>query len=110
RAMSSHLPKWLSSLERRRTLFKDQLAAPESFRLVHNEGTPLRVDKLGDVAVLGWWSEAAPTESEWNELKNFLQIAGFEQWIFCHHSKTEKEKIFSENSKDTWTGLENGIL
>lgn len=108
--MSSRLQKWLSSYERRKTLFKNQLDSQESLRLVHNEGTPLRVDKLGDVAVLGWWDETPPTDSEWSDLKSFLQTMGFTEWVFCHHSKSDKEKKFSDSSRETWTGLENGIV
>jgi 23S rRNA (cytosine1962-C5)-methyltransferase len=103
--------RWMRSYERRAALYPEKLTSDESLRLIHKEGTPLRIDKLGSVAAIGWWDETPPTQSEWALIEKFLQIAKIENWVFRQYSKNEKssEKSHSENCPEVWQGLENGI-
>lgn len=111
--VSSPLSKqWQASYQRRQKLYPEKLNSSESVRLVHKEGTPLRIDKLGAIAAMGWWSDKSPTHEEWNEILSFLESIGIKDWVFRHYGRNETadEKKSSVSCPEVWQGLENGIL
>jgi 23S rRNA (cytosine1962-C5)-methyltransferase len=109
---SPRLARWIQSYERRETAYPDKLLNDECLRLVHKEGTPLRLDKMGKVAVIGWWDTNAPSESDWQDIKTFLTIINLEHWVFRHYSgRAEKDadKSYSASAPEIWQGTENQI-
>jgi 23S rRNA (cytosine1962-C5)-methyltransferase len=109
---SQNLSHWIQSYERREAVYPEQLLNDECLRLIHKEGTPLRMDKLGKVAVMGWWDAHGPTENDWRDIDTFLSITHLEHWVFRHYSgKPEKDsdKSFSIGAPETWQGTENHI-
>ncbi len=108
---NSLLCRWLMSYDRRVRLYPQLLEMNQCLRLVHNEGTPLRVDLLGAVAHAGWWSDQAPTESELQTLTTFFKIIGIKQWSLQNYGKERKNqnKFIVDYAPEVWLGSENKI-
>lgn len=79
---------WLAALDRRARLVRSladlktgfQLRTESTLRLIHSEGDPLRVEKLGPVHWLQWFEDQTPTEKEWTAIHRLLALQGWEKW------------------------------
>jgi 23S rRNA (cytosine1962-C5)-methyltransferase len=100
---------WLQSVDRRRRLYPELFA--KSLRLIHDEGTPLRIDGFDKHAVAGWWAETPPTEKEMSTLHKLFEILKIPEWVLLHYSGQRKEDslIFDNITNDSWLGNENTL-
>lgn len=105
------LCQWLMSLDRRKRLYPELLTHNQCVRLIHNEGTPLRVDLLGDVAHAGWWRDTEPSSQELQALEDFFSLIGISQWSLQNYGKNRDslDKFFVDRAPETWTASENQI-
>ncbi|MCJ8277875.1 MAG: class I SAM-dependent methyltransferase [Bdellovibrionales bacterium] len=107
------LSSWIVHFERRQLLFLESLKSDQCLRLLHSETGDLRMDKAGDVYVLGWWKDEAPSNKEIEKIKSFLKRQGIEKWIFqWRPRKTDPNLdilLKSENFPEPWEFAENGV-
>jgi 23S rRNA (cytosine1962-C5)-methyltransferase len=79
---------WLTALDRRERLERSLIAlgcdltesALKTERLVHTEGGPLRVERLGSVYSLSWYRDQLPSEAEWHSLKQIFITKKWQHW------------------------------
>ena len=76
------IKKWLASVERRRSLFPQWDQSRESLRLLHSETGDLRLDKVGEHIVGGWWKETPPTDYEKESVRELMKLLGFSSWYY----------------------------
>lgn len=105
------MPSWILSIERRKKLYPEKFNGEQCLRVIHDEGTPLRADLLGEVLQLGWWSDSTdgiPTE---DEIQRLLECAGARHYALTFHSKniSEKKKFPSSLQAESWIAHENNI-
>ena len=105
------LCQWLMSYDRRLRLYPHLLETQQTLRLVHDEGTPLRVDLMGEVAHAGWWSDAPPSEQALQSVQRFFEILKINQWSLQNYGKSRslENKFFIDKAPTTWSALENSI-
>ena len=105
------LCQWLMSYDRRLRLYPNLLEAKQSLRVVHDEGTPLRVDLLGEVAHAGWWSESPPSKQALHSVQQFFEILKINQWSLQNYGKSRslENKFFIDKAPTTWTASENTL-
>jgi 23S rRNA (cytosine1962-C5)-methyltransferase len=105
------LCQWLMSYDRRLRLYPQLLETNQSLRLVHDEGTPLRVDLLGQVAHAGWWSDAPPSEPALQSVHRFFDLLKIKQWSLQNYGKSRslENKFFIDKAPTRWTASENSI-
>lgn len=104
------LAQWLMSVDRRQRLYPELFKNQQCLRLIHNEGTPLRIDFLGEVAAAGWWSQTPPSQQDLNDLKQLMEILRIKTWSLQNHSKNAAEKFFVDQAPETWTASENELV
>ena len=88
------LCRWLAAIDRRERLLRTTglLKAESStevggddqtmtFRLIHNEGEPLRVEKLGEVVILNWYAEQLPSGNDAASLERLIAEMGWKRWL-----------------------------
>ena len=113
--MSEELsPQWLSAIAKRREKIPEQFAAEQSLRLIHREAPPLRIDKLGPVAVLGWWSNTQPSQVEQQNLKSFMKFLEIDQWYlqWRPNKSVGQPQIILQSTKEvpeTWEFFEKDL-
>lgn len=81
------LARWLAAVDRRERLLRSWRATGETIesstltlRWIHKEGDPLRVEQLGDVVSLSWFSDTAPTTEEMQSIERLTNELGWNQW------------------------------
>jgi 23S rRNA (cytosine1962-C5)-methyltransferase len=75
------LCKWLAALDRRDRVHRTlKISKPSTYRWIHTEGDPLRVEALGEVVCLNWFRETEPTDSEWQSIKDLCARRGWDTW------------------------------
>lgn len=106
------LCSWIHSYERRHTLYPLLSKPPHCLRLIHDEGTALRLDQLGEVLYFGWWSEQQPTAEQWSQLKEFILLLPNKYWLLRQYPKDAKKRVVldaSEHLPESWAAEENHI-
>ncbi len=105
------LCQWLMSFDRRLRLYPELLLTKQCLRLVHDEGTPLRVDLLGDVAHAGWWSEIPPSDQTLKSLHRFFDLVKIEKWSLQNYAKSRslENKFFVDQAPTSWTAKECSV-
>jgi 23S rRNA G2069 N7-methylase RlmK/C1962 C5-methylase RlmI len=109
------LAQWIDAIERREILFPEAFTGPESLRLIHKESPDLRVDKVGEKLVLGWWRSEPPTKDEESKIRALMTLFQFPEWISqwrpgAQSRHSTKVLLRSETSgPDTWEFQENGV-
>ncbi len=105
------LAQWLMSVDRRQRLYPELFKNQQCLRLIHNEGTPLRIDLLGDVAAAGWWSQTPPNQEDLADLTQLMDVLQISKWYLQNHSpqKNSAEKFFVDQAPSTWTATENDL-
>ena len=106
------LASWIVSYERREVLFPELISGDQCLRLLHDETGDLRMDKAGEVYILGWWKDEPPSESEIEKIKKFLKIVGIEKWMFQWRPRKNDEAnlevlLKSESLPEEWFFKEN---
>jgi 23S rRNA (cytosine1962-C5)-methyltransferase len=106
------LCQWLISFDRRQRLYPQLLKDNQCLRLIHDEGSPLRVDLLGSTAHAGWWSDLPPTSQQIDTLNIFFETIGVSSWSLQNYGKTREleNKFFVDRAPEKWIASENGIL
>lgn len=101
------LVHWLMSVDRRERLYKNLRTS--SYRWIHDEGTPLRLDVLSGIGCAGWWREQPPSPQEVDLLKKFFTIMQIDHWRLMHHSgkRNQDQCLFDSIRQDAWDGKEN---
>jgi 23S rRNA (cytosine1962-C5)-methyltransferase len=99
------------SYDRRQRLYPELLSNNQCLRLIHNEGTPLRVDLLGSVAHAGWWHETPPTKAEQDALEIFFEMMTIRSWSLQNYGKQRQleNKFFIDKAPESWLAEENGL-
>lgn len=93
----TRLALWLASIDRRERLLRSWANADNqvlvnpfpqntpksnrSLRWIHSEGDPLRIEQLGSIYSLSWFSDNPPTREERCSIDMLLQELGWENWI-----------------------------
>ncbi len=110
------LCKWLAAIDRRdRVLRSLKSTAPSTYRWIHSEGDPLRVESLGEVISFNWFRESAPSEAEWTALKKLAAMRKWKTWYLQIRGDRGKapadEKVFlSEPAPpERWLASENDL-
>jgi len=104
------LCQWLMSYDRRQRLYPELIEGDQCVRLVHNEGTPLRADKLGDVVHAGWWHERAPTAEQLDDIRLFFSLVQIPKWFLQHYKKQKSGTSgpIHSSAPSVWRAHENG--
>lgn len=118
------LCRWLVSFERRQCLFPEALQGTESLRLIHSESEDLRMEKVGERYLLGWWKSQAPTAVEKNKIEKLMDLLEISQWLFQWRPGAQNQNstevllqspnfdsrpwVFTENSVKYWAHLDRG--
>jgi 23S rRNA (cytosine1962-C5)-methyltransferase len=105
------LCQWLMSADRRRRLYPELLDGQNCLRLVHDEGTPLRVDLLGPVAHAGWWSNVPPSDQALTSLQQFFERQNIKHWTLQNYGKSRslENKFYVDNAPAIWIAQENSL-
>ena len=80
--------QWLQAVDRRRNHFPQYKKESESLRLLHSETGDLRIDKVGQHLVGGWWRDQPPTKQEKEWVREFISFLGHESW--CYYWRPSK--------------------
>jgi len=106
------LCQWLMSADRRQRLYPELVKSDQCLRLIHDEGTPLRVDKLGSIAHAGWWSDTSPSEREKELIKQLFELLKIESWYLQNYGKRKdpKSDMILSSAPEKWNARENGII
>lgn len=87
--------RWLAAVDRRERWLRSLSSASgamggatraavidssETIRWIHTEGDPLRVDQLGDVHALSWFSDRAPGEGDLRAIEILAEEYGWKKW------------------------------
>jgi 23S rRNA (cytosine1962-C5)-methyltransferase len=104
------LCQWLMSWDRRRRLYPELFEGEQCLRLIHNEGTPLRADKLGATVHAGWWDDRGPSGEDLADVSRFFELIGIKQWSLQHYKKqkTQASNVLISSAPDSWQADENG--
>ncbi|MCC6137611.1 MAG: RNA pseudouridine synthase, partial [Bdellovibrionaceae bacterium] len=78
------LVQWLMSVDRRQRLYPDIHSS--AYRWIHEEGTPLRLDVLGNKGCAGWWRDTPPNSNELDYLKELFSLLDIKEWRLMHYS------------------------
>lgn len=110
-SVNSYLQSWTQSIDRRKKLYPEKFNGEQCLRVIHDDGTPLRADLLGEVLQLGWWSDSVqgiPTEEQ---IKRLMDLTGARHYALTFHSKNihEKKKFPGSLAQDSWVAKENNI-
>ncbi len=102
------LLQWLMSVDRRERLYGSDLT---TLRLIHDEGTPLRLDLLGGYGCAGWWSENTPTAVELEQLRELMAIRKIHSWRLMHYSGQRQydKTVVNTIDRESWIGSENAM-
>lgn len=110
------LASWIAAFERRERLWPELQGLPTNTRrLVHNDGTPLRCELLGEVACLSWFAPEDPGDEIFLDLKEFCQIIGARSWYLQHRlnrgASPNEQKIWLSDQPppERWLAQENGV-
>ncbi len=110
------LSTWIVGIERREFLFNEIFhSSSESMRLLHTEGEDLRIDKVGEKILMGWWRNSKPTAIEEQNIKELMKIFDFQNWCLIWHPGVAHEEsgriLFKSEifSQEDWTFTENQI-
>lgn len=115
------LCRWLVGLDRRDRWWTSLASAGHDSnattarRMLHSDGDPLRIETLDDVAWLSWFSENAPTDSEWRSLHRLIELRGWTKWTLQVRGDRGREPnkalVFASEPPppETWTAKENGL-
>lgn len=103
------LCQWLTSIDTRQRLFGDITSS--SYRLIHDENTPLRLDLLGGIGCAGWWDSSPPTPEHYELLNVLFKVLDISQWRLMHHSgqRQQDQCLVDRIDKPEWLGNENSI-
>lgn len=106
------LCQWLMSYDRRWRLYPQLVDGKHCVRLVHDEGTPLRVDLLGPVAHAGWWSDVPPSEQTLKSLHHFFELIKIKHWTLQNYGKSRSldNKFYVDHAPNSWTATENSLV
>lgn len=106
------LCQWLMSYDRRQRLYPEFFNKNSCVRLIHDEGTPLRVDLLGDVAHAGWWSDTGPTSLQLKNIEYFFSIIGVTKWTLQDYGKKRSQlnKFIVDQAPASWQATENNLI
>lgn len=106
----SLLAQWLTSLDRRERLYGDDIPL-SSYRWIHDEGTPLRLDMLGKKGCAGWWRETPPSPLETQSLNTFFNIIKCTEWRLMHYSgqRLQDKPLHDSIATAEWMGMEKNL-
>lgn len=105
------LAQWTKSIERRREKYPEKFDGKQCLRVVHDEGTPLRADLLGEVLQLGWWQDSLDNAPDEYQIQKLLHLTGAKFFGFTFHSRSQidKKRFHGTIPSDSWTAWENNI-
>lgn len=103
------LCQWLTSIDTRQRLYGE--FGQHCYRLIHDEGTPLRLDLVGHVGCAGWWDAIPPSHNELELLKRLFDILSITEWRLMHYSGQRQKDIciVDHISREEWVGQENAF-
>lgn len=121
------LVRWLAAIDRRERALRSVARAVKdtsddggtdaalTLRWIHTEGDPLRIEQLGPVVHLNWFSEQPPRESEWASIHRLLKLKGWTKWYLQLRADRGKDpqtdRAFASEPPppDRWLAKENGL-
>lgn len=100
---------WLNSIDRRLRLYPE--LHYKTLRWIHDEGTPLRLDKFLDVTVAGWWRNSKPTIDELTALEKLFSINDISNWLLLHYSgqRTQDQVLIDHCPHESWIAFEGPL-
>ncbi len=109
--------QWITSYERRETLFNEKINTDQALRLFHQETGDLRGDQVGEQIVLGWWQKTPPSQSEEEKIRRLAGTLNFKNWLFEWRPGVEDKKntalLLSESQteqkQESWFFKENDL-
>jgi len=87
----------------------------EAYKFLDSPGLPLRVDKVGEAWVLGWWADEPPTSRQKQWVSEVLANHGVDCWYWHWRPGSSKSKnpvLLASGPKepaDQWIFCENGV-
>ena len=112
------LVRWLAAVDRRERMLVStnrSLATIETLRWIHSEGDPLRIEQLGPVINLNWFSEKVPNAAEWISIEKLLNLKNWNNWYLQLRTDRGKDPITAHAltseppPPDRWTAKENSM-
>lgn len=123
------LVRWLAACDRRERAMRSSASAPwtdpatatvtdsapATFRAIHTDGDPLRVECLGPVTSLNWFRDSYPTDAEWASIARLLEIKGWTTWYLQIRAdrgkdpQTDRQLESAPPPPERWTAQENGL-
>lgn len=115
------LVRWLAAIDRRERAIKSTsslnaaLASNQTVRWIHREGDPLRVEQLGEVINLNWFSDQLPSESDWRSIDALIKIRGWTSWYLQLRSDrgkdphTDRALASEPPPPERWTASEKNL-
>ena len=109
------LTEIISSFDRRNCIFKWNESS--NLRLVHAENLKLRIDKLGKVLCLYWYSKTLPEKSDIESIRFLSKWLYCDSFIVMNHSKSLNNQELTESFKklplklqeSSWYAFENNL-
>ncbi len=115
---NSLLIRWLSSIDRRERWMRSVGGEFDTIRMIHSEGDPLRMEKLGEVEWLNWFDDRNPTAAEMDLLRQLGRLVGWKKPFLQLRGKSQvngelepPRAIFTESEPlpERWRATESQL-